>query len=314
MKRKIFIISMFLICSLGSQVMGQSRKYVSQFNHFQSYYNPGLTGYEGSALRGFVRNQWSGIEGAPKTYFVSLELDFGELGGLEDPALMGKNAMSLNMLHDTYGAFRETELIGAYASRIRISDQHNLRLGAGFNYLSVRLDGNSLTAEQSQDATIGQYLGSFASMQIIDFNLGLALTHENYYLSYGMHNVNGGRLSSGDVFMDGKPVSMMVQAGYRHQFSESITGIGNFFFRKQSGFADNTEINLKAMMLDTFWVGAGHRFNYANSLHVGYLRGNIRFGYVYEFPTTSSRQFLGNTHEFMVVLKILGQKEQDKIW
>jgi type IX secretion system PorP/SprF family membrane protein len=280
MKRKIFIISMFLICSLGSQVMGQSRKYVSQFNHFQSYYNPGLTGYEGSALRGFVRNQWSGIEGAPKTYFVSLELDFGELGGLEDPALMGKNAMSLNMLHDTYGAFRETELIGAYASRIRISDQHNLRLGAGFNYLSVRLDGNSLTAEQSQDATIGQYLGSFASMQIIDFNLGLALTHENYYLSYGMHNVNGGRLSSGDVFMDGKPVSMMVQAGYRHQFSESITGIGNFFFRKQSGFADNTEINLKAMMLDTFWVGAGHRFNYANSLHVGSLRGNIRVGSV----------------------------------
>jgi type IX secretion system PorP/SprF family membrane protein len=151
-------------------------------------------------------------------------------------------------------------------------------------------------------------------MQIIDFNLGLALTHENYYISYGMHNVNGGRLSSGDVFMDGKPVSMMVQAGYRHQFSESITGIGNFFFRKQSGFADNTEINLKAMMLDTFWVGAGHRFNYANSLHVGYLRGNIRFGYVYEFPTTSSRQFLGNTHEFMVVLKILGKKEQDKIW
>jgi type IX secretion system PorP/SprF family membrane protein len=126
MKRKIFIISMFLICTIGSQVMGQSRKYVSQFNHFQSYYNPGLTGYEGSALRGFVRNQWSGVEGAPKTYFLSLELDFGELGGLEDPALMGKNAASLNMLHDTYGAFRETELMGSYASRIRITDRHNL--------------------------------------------------------------------------------------------------------------------------------------------------------------------------------------------
>lgn len=314
MKRKNFIIGMFLICSVGSQVMGQSRKYISQFNHFQSYYNPGLTGYEGSALRGFVRNQWSGVEGAPKTFFLSLELDFGELGGLEDPALMGKNAMSLNMLHDAYGAFRETELMGSYASRIRISDRHNLRLGAGFNYLSVRLDGNSLTSEQAQDATIGQYLGSFANMQIIDFNLGLALTHENYYLSYGMHNVNGGRLSSGDVFMDGKPVSMMVQAGYRHQFGENITGIGNFFYRRQSGFADNTEFNLKALMLETFWVGVGHRFNYANSLHVGYLRGNVRLGYVYEFPTNSSRQFLGNTHEFMVVLKLAGEKQYNKIW
>lgn len=314
MKTRSLIIGMLLGICLMAETFGQSRKYISQFNHFQSYYNPGLTGYEGSALRGFVRNQWSGVEGAPKTYFLSLELDFGELGGLEDPALMGKNAASLNMLHDTYGAFRETELMGAYASRIRITDRHNLRLGAGFNYLTVRLDGNALTAEQLQDATIGQYIGSFASMQIIDFNLGLSLTHENYYLSYGMHNVNGGRLSSGDVFMDGKPVSMMVQAGYRHQFGDNITAIGNFFYRKQSGFADNTEFNLKALMLETFWVGVGHRFNYANSLHVGYLRGNVRLGYVYEFPTTSSRQFLGNTHEFMVVFKILGQKEQNKIW
>jgi hypothetical protein len=37
-------------------------------------------------------------------------------------------------------------------------------------------------------------------------------------------------------------------------------------------------------------------------------------GYVYEFPTTSSRQFLGNTHEFMVVLKLAGEKQYNKIW
>lgn len=314
MKKRCLIIGMLLGFCFTAETFGQSRKYISQFTQFQSYYNPGLTGYEGSAMRGFVRNQWSGVPGAPKTRFLSLELDFGELGGLEDPALMGKNAVGVNMLHDTYGAFQETELIGAYASRIRLTDRHNLRLGAGVNYLSVRLDGNALTIEQSQDAAISQYLGSFANMQILDFNLGLALTHENYYLSYGMHNVNGGRLSTGDNFMGQNPVSLIVQTGYRHTFNESITGIGNFFYRKQEGFADNTEINLKALMLDTFWVGAGHRFNYANSLHVGYLGGNFRLGYVYEYPTTSSRQFLGNTHEFMVMVKFLGDRDNRKIW
>ncbi|EPR70577.1 PorP/SprF family type IX secretion system membrane protein [Cyclobacterium qasimii] len=314
MKNRCIVIGILLSCCLLTETFGQSRKYISQFTQFQSYYNPGLTGYEGSAVRGFVRNQWSGVEGAPKTKFLSLELDFGELGGLEDPALMGKNAMSLNMLQDTYGAFQETELIVAYASRVRISDRHNLRLGAGFNYLAVRLDGNALTTEQSQDLAIGQYLGSYGNMQLLDFNLGLALTHENYYLSYGMHNVNGGRLTKGDQFMDGNPVSMMVQAGYRYSFGESITGIGNFFYRKQEGFADNTELNLKALMLDTFWIGAGHRFNYANSLHVGYLGGIIRLGYVYEYPTNSSRQFLGNTHEFMVMVKLFGQSTNNKIW
>lgn len=196
----------------------------------------------------------------------------------------------------------------------RISDRHNVRLGAGVNYLSVRLDGNALTVEQAQDATVGQYLGSFANMQIIDFNLGLALTHEDYYISYGMHHVNGGRLSSGDDFMNGQPMSIMVQTGYRYSFSESVTGIGNFFYRKQEGFADNTEINLKALMLDTFWVGAGHRLHYANSLHVGYLGGAIRLGYVYEYPINSSRQFLGNTHEFMVMFRFFDQQGQGRIW
>ncbi|WP_209329940.1 PorP/SprF family type IX secretion system membrane protein [Lunatimonas salinarum] len=314
MKVRQILVGMVLCCGISVEAFGQSRKYISQFTQFQSYYNPGLTGYEGSALRGFVRNQWSGVEGAPKTRFLSIELDFGELGGLEDPALMGKNAVSLNMLHDTYGAFMETELIGAYASRIRITDRHNVRLGAGVNYLSVRLDGNALTVEQAQDASIGQYLGSFANMQIIDFNLGLALTHEDYYISYGMHHVNGGRLSSGDDFMNGQPMSIMVQTGYRYSFSESVTGIGNFFYRKQEGFADNTEINLKALMLDTFWVGAGHRLNYANSLHVGYLGGAIRLGYVYEYPINSSRQFLGNTHEFMVMFRFFDQQGPGGIW
>lgn len=98
MKPFSYILTGLLIMGIMSQGMSQSRKYVSNFSHFQSYFNPGLTGYEGSAVRGFVRNQWSGIEGAPRSYFISAELDFGELSGELDPALMGKNAVSINML------------------------------------------------------------------------------------------------------------------------------------------------------------------------------------------------------------------------
>ena len=50
---------LILLISLGlsTSLFAQSRKYISQFSHLQGYYNPGLTGYEGSMLRGFVRNQ-----------------------------------------------------------------------------------------------------------------------------------------------------------------------------------------------------------------------------------------------------------------
>jgi type IX secretion system PorP/SprF family membrane protein len=306
---KKFLI--FLVCC-GSTVFSlqaQSRKYISQFSHFQSYYNPGLTGYEGSTFRGFVRNQWSGLEGAPKTYFLSAELDFAEMNGLDDPGLMGKNALSVNMLHDTYGAFRETELLLSYASRIRLTKAHNLRLGAGLNYQTIRLDGNALTTEQASDPILGQYLGNFSDMKIFDFNLGLALTHEKYYISYAMHNVNGGRISGGDEFMDGKPVIYMVQAGFRESLSPNVALIINSFFRNQKDLPDNLEFNAKALLMNKIWIGAGHRRDYASNLQFGFLMNKVRLGYIYEFPMTKSYLLPGQTHEFTAVFQLFGNNE-----
>lgn len=167
-------LAVFLFSGLASYA--QTRKNISQFSHFQSYFNPSLTGYEGSTVRGFVRNQWSGFEGAPKTFFFSTEIDFGEIAGEVDPALMGKNAISVNLLHDTYGAFRDNELMVSYASRVRLTENHNLRLGVGVNYQTVRLDGNAMTTEEQNDPTLGQYYGAFSDMQFLDANVGIADT------------------------------------------------------------------------------------------------------------------------------------------
>ena len=277
MKELKYIAAAFFLMTVGlSEVQAQSRKYVSSFNLFQSYYNPGLTGYEGSTVRGFVRNQWSGVEGAPKTYFFSTELDFGELAGEEDPALMGKNAVSVNLLYDTYGAFRETELTLGYASRIRLSETHNLRLGAGLNYQSVRLDGNALTTEEQNDATLGQYVGQFSNMNVIDFNLGIALTHANYYLSYGIRRVNGGKITSGDEFMDAYPASSIFQAGYRSAVSDNLAVIVNGMYSIQKNQDDNIEFNFKALMMDRLWLGLGHRIDYATNAQLGVVTNRLR--------------------------------------
>ncbi|WP_230981249.1 PorP/SprF family type IX secretion system membrane protein [Echinicola salinicaeni] len=308
--KKVLVYTLILLLSAPMLVQGQSRKYISQFNFFQSYYNPGLTAYEGSALRGFVRNQWSGFEGAPRTMFFSAELDFGEMKGEEDPALMGKNAASLNLLFDEYGAFRETSLVLGYASRIRLTEKHNLRLGAGVSYTNVKLDGTAMTVEQQNDELLGQYIGGFSDMQIIDFNVGLALTHEKYYLSYAMHQVNGGGFSSGDEFMDGRPINYIVQAGYREAISDKVAVIGNFFYRNQEDLPDNVEFNLKALLMDKLWLGAGHRVDYANNLQLGFLLKRVKVGYVYEFPTNGSYLLPGNTHEFMAIFSLFRTNER----
>jgi len=298
MKKQLLLISILLLIASG--VNAQSRKYISQFSHLQQYYNPGLAAYEGSMIRGFVRNQWLGWEGAPKTYFISAELDFGQLAGETNPGLLGKNAMSLSVHHDTNGAFEETELILGYASRVRLSKTTNLRLGAGINYKTIRLDGNNLTTKQASDPTTGRYANTFANLAILDFNLGLALTHNNYYISYAVHNVNGGKLNKGEVLMEGIAVSGIFQGGYRNRISENIALATNVMWRTQENYRDNVEFNFKVLLMNQMWVGAGHRVSYANSFQLGFILGKTRIGYVYELPMMRSYLLPNSTHEFML--------------
>jgi type IX secretion system PorP/SprF family membrane protein len=210
----------------------------------------------------------------------------------------------------------DTELIASYASRIRLNANTNLRLGAGVNYNTVRLDGNAMTPEQAGDPVLGRYLNSFVDMHILDFNLGLALTHRNYYLSYGAHNVNRGAIHSGDVFMDRKPATHIVQAGFRQALSKDFSVILNFMQRMQADLPDNTELNLKVLMLDRLWLGAGHRRDYANNFQLGLVLDRFRVGYIYELPSTRSYLLPNTTHEFTAVFNLFrpnGRRTVDEV-
>jgi len=299
--KKILIISLGLLISAGS--FGQSRKYTSQFSQLQGYFNPALTAYEGSMVKGFVRNQWAGWEGAPKSYFLSAELDFADLGGSNE---LGKHAIGLNILNDEYGAFNDTELIISYSTRVRVSEKAGLRMGAGLNINSIRLDATRLTTDQADDLILGSFNGGFPKMNSLDLNMGMSITHPNYYISYGISNINQGSISSGDIFMDKKPRVSIMQAGYRNSFSNSLTVITNSMWRSQADLPANLEFNLKLLYKDKLWVGGGHRVDYANNVQLGLMMGKLRFGYVYERPMLKSYLLPNDTHELLISMRLFG--------
>ncbi|GAB2635401.1 PorP/SprF family type IX secretion system membrane protein [Belliella aquatica] len=301
--KKIFLLTLFItFISLASY--GQGRRYMSQFNHFQNYFNAGMTGYEGSTIKGFVRNQWSGFDGAPQLYYLSTELDFSEMRGDKDAALIGQNAVGVNFLSESYGAFLDTEIQATYAARIRVSRNANLRLGAAITYANSRLDGNSLNTEQANDPTVSQYLNSFANMGIVDFNLGLALTHQNYYIGYSMQNINQGSIRFGDVFFDKKPRVSVFQSGFRQAISSTVSIASHVMYRAQNDLPNHFEANIKGIFLDKIWLGVGHRVDYANNFTFGVVHNQIKLGYTHEIPTNKSYLIPQPTHEFIATFSL----------
>jgi len=289
-----------LMFSLNLDNMAQTRKYFGQFNQVQSYFNPALTGYEGSVVRGLVRNQWTGFDNAPQTYFLSAELDPMEISYAQDAALMGNTAVGLHLIQDNFGPFRQTELLLSYGARVRITNTTNLRLGVAANYNNIRLDGNNLTTEQINDPTVNAFLNEFATMEALDFNAGIAVTNQNYYIGYGLQNAARGRLTRGDVFINERPFVSVFNTGFRQSLNPSLTIMTNIMYRFQNDLPYNLDLNLKLLALEQFWVGIGHRVNYANSYQVGFLISNIRFGYALELPVSKSYLIPNPTHEFMI--------------
>ncbi|MDX5478713.1 MAG: type IX secretion system membrane protein PorP/SprF, partial [Cyclobacteriaceae bacterium] len=72
------------------------------------------------------------------------------------------------------------------------------------------------------------------------------------------------------------------------------------------------EMNVKALLMDKVWVGAGHRIDYASNLQVGFLAKKMRIGYLYEVPMGRNYLLPGSTHEFTVILNLFKTNERNK--
>lgn len=305
MKNKIVFTLIFL---LSAQVLfGQTRKYITQFSNAQSYFNPALTGFNGTSVSSIVRNQWTGFDDAANTFLLSADFDFGEYEGSENDNF-GKSAFGVVFLSDKFGAFKENDVLLNYSTRIKISQKGSFRVGAGVNFNGVTLDGNNLTVEQVNDPVVNQYLGRQARMNFVDFNLGVTFTHENYYVGYSVNNLNQGSINSGDVFIEKKPAVNVFSGGYRNKVNESISVYTNILYRVQADKRSNIEFDYKVAFKETFWLGFGHRIDYSNTVKAGVTFSKFRFGYIYELPMLKSYLLPAPTHEFMLSVDVFGKQ------
>ncbi|QHL89390.1 type IX secretion system membrane protein PorP/SprF [Nibribacter ruber] len=318
--KKLTISICILLTALGASA--QSRKHIANFSLFQQYFNPALTGYEGSMVKTFYRDQWTGFEDAPRTIFASVELDAADITAWRNSDVMktrnpdyynrqagAKHAYGLSVLHDSFGPFVETQVQLSYGSRIRLSEKMSLRAGVGLTYGIQRLNGNKLVIDQDGDQEYAEYLGKENRAGKLDMNLGVMLTGENAYLGYALQDIAKGEISSGDKFLDGSyALQHVVQLGYRAAVSDQIGLVANGIFRYDSFQEETTEVQAKAVFQNTFWAGGGYRHDLAYTVNAGVRLNQFRIGYVLEMPTGKANYIGKNTSEFMVTYNLFPVK------
>lgn len=324
MKRYILLLVVFVVCikTVSAQQLPQYTQYV--FNNF--LINPAVAGIENytDAKLGY-RSQWTGLNGAPVTSFLSINAPLGNDftqgdaagfpgGGGVNPssrlftqyykASEPHHGIGFTLVNDKAGPITQTNFAASYAYHIGLAPQLNMSVGvsAGMNHiilntseitLATPLDpaiANGNNSQWKPDLGVGVWLYSS------DFYAGVSvqqLLKQNLYFSTSTTAVNVSQTVPHFFFT----------AGTKLYVSDDITLLPSFLVKEIQPVPLTYDLNLKASFQDKFWLGGSYRHADSFGILAGFnLSSFINVGYSYDITTSSLNTVSNGTHEIVIGL------------
>lgn len=313
-----FILSFFCSSIAFAQETPRSTQYI--FNNY--LLNPALSGIDSYIdLKLGYRKQWSGIDGAPSTQYLSLSAPLGEefiRGSVNSFSSRGYNPMSRSFVNtytaaephhgiglvamtDKAGLIRQSNINFTYAYHLGLSSDVNLSVGAsaGLNFLNF--NATQIIAESQIDPLFGaDYNNRFRP----DVGFGLWLYSPRFFIGASAKQLLGTRAAIEDnksVSLPYQSTSIYATAGYKIFLDEDIAMIPSFLatYRKNSPAA--VDANLKLAYQDKFWVGASYRNSDSFSMLAGFnVASIVNLSYSYDINTSALRSVNNGTHEIVL--------------
>ena len=290
----IFLAAMLSTAILTSE--GQQRPIQSLYMFDPLLINPAYAGNQVQlSATAIYRNQWVNLEGAPKTFTMTIHSGFK------------KSRVGLGMLasKDVIGIHDDTGLYGIYSYKLPISKKRNsvlsFGLQGGFN--SITTDYNKLTLKSLSDPNLSGVDNTFSP----NVGFGLFYRENNFY---------GG--VSVPYLLDNKVVSMTdvnslakqrryyyIYGGFSAKVSENVKFNPSTLIRIQEQAPISFDLNTLFVLYNAVGLGCSYRLNDAIvGLFELQLNDNFHVGYAYDFTTSQLNQFSNGSHELMINYRI----------
>ena len=283
--------------------------------------NPAYAGYKEEWFAQMaLRNQWVGMEGAPKTGSVSVD-------GILDP-ITKKMGLGLQITADKLGPQSATSAYLNYAYRLQLDaeDTKRLSLGLGVGMSNYSLDGSNLNGVNKSDSQIPT--SQFSNL-IPDARVGVYYNTSKYYLGASVTDLFSGDRSND--FFDWNSVTYQNIKRKRHLYvimgmlstiTEEIKLRPSILIKEDFRGPTSLDLNTMAIFRDRFWIGASYRTginlkgnNYSqgqditsvNSVSVVtqfYATEQLRVGYSYDYTLSGFKEAQSGSHEITVGLTL----------
>ena len=279
----------------------------SQYMFNGIYINPAYAGYrEQLNVHGFYRNQWTGIEGSPKTTSLAVDAIANE----------GNVGLALQVSSDKLGAQSNLAAYANYAYRIRLNADGTSRLafGVGAGMVQLGIDGSMLNPN---DPEYGQPKSTLNTI-VPDARAGVFYSTSRFYAGFSADNLVSQYINVEKyTFVPQPKPHYYLTAGMLLPINESIQLKPSFLLKDDRGGPTSLDLNAFFILAERFWLGGSYRTGVKlyskdylqkdlTQLNSGvaalqiFPNNNLRIGYAYDFSIGALQGYSGGTHEISV--------------
>lgn len=301
MKKSILtIIAVLSLIAAKAQQTAQFSQYL--FNGL--YINPAYAGYKETVnLHAFYRNQWTGVEGAPKTLNVAVDASAND----------GNVGLALHAFNDKLGAQINNGVYGSYAYRVRFDEAGDTRLSFGLSagMAQYGLD-NTLLNTNDPDVLLGTGVNR---VLVPDARAGVYFSTPRFFAGVSADNLVASLYNEEKFRNVIKPVvHSYVTAGGLIPLSTDILLKPSFLIKEDFHGPTSLDLNTFILFGESLWIGGGYRTSIAlwkkNYLQSDLKRPssavaaievfptkNIRIGYAYDMSLGALTSYGAGSHE-----------------
>jgi type IX secretion system PorP/SprF family membrane protein len=328
MKNMKYFFSCFILLNCFSGIAQQKPQH-TQYVLNNYLINPAITGIENyTDAKISFRKQWTGIEGAPTTTYVSLHKPLGKKDERMQPTSFSKqgynprgnqywsnyevapshHGIGIIAMADNAGYLTRNSVTLNYAYHQNLTTKMAISVGAQLGISNVYLDREKIVwaTLDPNDPAIGYSNGELRKVTP-EIGVGLWLYSDKLYFGSSVLNIIPKKIR---YVSDSKYGSLFnphfyATAGYRIQATEDLNILPSVLLLYTQPDPIQIQSNVKIQYRDFFWFGGGYRFSDAlggiNAIVGANFLNTFNIAYAYDAATTSRlRTYAKNTHEVIL--------------
>ena len=287
---------LFVSIFMGSMLQAQQLPQLSQFMLNDFAVNPAIAGMNDYyQIKTSVRNQWVGIEDAPKTTLLSIygkSSDHVGLGG--------------SVFNDQVGPTSRAGASLTYAYHLNFTDEVKMSMALSGGFTQFKIDKVGWSTFHTDDPLMD---GAEAVNLVPDATFGLNIYEEDkWYLGIAVPQLLNSKLTLIDedfsnnisLDMDGSLSRHIYVMGMYNLEIDHYWDLQPSVLFKTVSNQNQIDMGLKTIYSDKFWMGMDYRTNGDISALLGFIiQEKFMIGYSYDMPNPDISQYTSGSHEFM---------------